>query len=171
MKLTQRQLAGFLGYTDRQLRNFRKKGMPLDLADPLVVAKCAVWIHENANPYLGGWTTRKAGNEAEGDINAQIKQATLEKLREEAREKRLRNEETVGRLLPADQVEHAISEGLLHFRSRLMYLGGTVATLVPGEVKGTVKKMVEDVVQAELTAAYETLLSAPIPEAEDVDAD
>src|SRR5690554_1737438 len=99
MALTQKQLAWHLGCTDRQLRNYRARGMPLDQSDPQCIAKCAVWIYCHTNPDRNGWNKRKGEASDTGDIRSEINEATRDKLREEVREKRLRNEETEGRLV------------------------------------------------------------------------
>lgn len=155
--LTQKNLAAALGCTVRQLHNHRKAGLEFDLADEQCIAKAAVWIYKNTNPNAGGWEKRK-GYQSEGvdpDIGSKLKEAELEERRENARMRRLKNEETEGRLIDTAAVEHRINEWTTLIRSHLMQLGGKVATLVPGEVKGVVKAMTESEVRNALKLLYE----------------
>lgn len=139
--------------------------MPLDTDDIQCVKKCAIWIYRNTNPQAGGWSKRKDQDDFESDplINEKIKAAELQERLENARTRKLKNDELEGRLLPSDQVEHSINETWLQFRLSLKNLGGTVATLVPGEIKGVTKDMVEKTVERELARAYQDLLDRDPP--------
>lgn len=155
--LTQKNLAAALGCTVRQLHNHRKAGLEFDLTDEQCIAKAAVWIYLNTNPNAGGWSKRKGEQSEEVDplIMYKLKLAELEERNENARARRLKNEETEGRLIDTAAVEHRINEWTTLIRSHLMNLGDKVSKLVPGELKGVVKKQTETEVRNALKLLHE----------------
>ena len=143
MRFTQDQIAEMLGITKRQLHRYRDDGMPLDQDDVLCVKRCAIWIHENTNPHAGGWNTRKGDETPAGDINAQIKLATLNKLNEEVREKKLRNEETEGRLYDAAAIEQRINDWVILIRSWVKSIPNRLLPHIPDN-KGEIIAALEE---------------------------
>lgn len=69
---------------------------------------------------------------------------------------RLKADQAEGKLLPAEDVQRQIVEWCVRIRTPLSALADRVANIVPGEMKGTIKKLVNSQVQLVLKEAFDT---------------
>lgn len=104
------------------------------------------------------------GKVATSELAEALKRAELEKLTEDARAKRLKNDMLEGQLVYRDEVEQNWNEGLLRIKARLEAIPDECEMLLPAEVRSLVKREIADKVYLILKemAAWEPIGDAQL---------
>lgn len=126
---TQAKLALMLGVSERQIRNYIRDGMPgqqgyYDVED------CRDWVSRNVN---------SPGESVGGNLKEERLKAEVRKLRADAEQKELKNQQTRGELLHRDDVLQQVSEAFLMVKTRLECVPDEIEMQIPPEIRADVK--------------------------------
>lgn len=96
----------------------------------------------------------------EDEVKRRTKHAEMLAAEEDARAKKLKNDENEGHLVVRADVRRQVVEWAVRVRTRIMSLPDRVAAIVPGEMKATVKKMASELVRVVLKEAFDSELAS-----------
>jgi hypothetical protein len=136
---TKLDLAAALGKTVQSLDRYISLGMPL-FGPPYDIDGCRVWIRENVQ-------SRSRDDDTQGDplTRRRLKWQTR-KFREDARAKRMKNDQVAGRLLDTDEVKQWIAERFLRIKERLEAMPNELQVLAPSSIRATFREDIEKAV-------------------------
>lgn len=142
---TTAELAVAIGRSLPMLDRYLAAGLPLS-GPPYDVAAVAEWVRQNVRPRTG----RAADDEAE-PILRKRNRLELQKMREDVRSKKRRNDKDEARLLPAEEVTQWVAQAFLRIRQRLEKLPDDLQVLVPSALRPEFRAAAEKKVHALLT--------------------
>lgn len=87
--------------SSRQVRTYHARGMPSNLEDPTIVAKCKRWKANNIDSHRGGWSSRGARHDA-NESTSGLLELRIKKLLAEAELLRITNDQQETSLLLRD---------------------------------------------------------------------
>lgn len=142
-------LAVELGRNERTVHRYLAAGMADAVRTPrgrFSVAKARAWIaaHVQSEHAPG------AREVPDAELAVEIRRAELEKLREQARTAKLKNDLLAGRLIDRDDVVLAAAELLTAVRDDLLRLPDVLAPLLPADVRSEAMLAVDHLVRQTL---------------------
>lgn len=91
------------------------------------------------------WMAANIANVAEDGLHAEKRQAEIDKLREDIRAKKLRNDERAGRLKDIAVVEQFLAECFLRAKTRMEEWPERIAAEMPADIREQVRELAEAV--------------------------
>lgn len=148
MAVTVKQIAKALSVSDRWVRVLFKRGMPNDLSDPQLIAKCKRWHASHVDSHRGGWNARGGGKRPEHDEGQDdLLRITLANLEEDLRKLRAENDAKEAGMVRSDMVARVLYDKVARLETALPILANElVATIceVIGHEDESVRKIVDE---------------------------
>lgn len=142
------EVAEFFTVSTQTVKAWRQDGMP---GEPGTKQKPGKWDLS----VIVAWKFERMSRSSVPTGNGTTAELEQQKLFEEIRFKRLKNDETESKLISVDSISRAMVAWAVKLRSRIMSIPSEVALLVPGELKAVVTARGEDSVRVALKEAYD----------------
>lgn len=148
MTTTVGDIAEALGISARWVRKLFGRGMPSDLNDPEIIAKCKRWHAGNVDSHRGGWESRGGGKRHQTDERQdELLRVTVENMEEDLRRLRAENDAKEAGMLPAESVARIMYDQVRKLEDSLPDLIDELTTTTQ-ELVGVddiaVRKMIEE---------------------------